>query len=34
MTLANARHILVDNEAQCQDLKERILAGEDFAELF
>jgi peptidyl-prolyl cis-trans isomerase C len=33
MTLANARHILVDNEAQCQDLKERILAGEDFAEL-
>ncbi|WP_462170197.1 peptidylprolyl isomerase [Pseudoalteromonas xiamenensis] len=33
MKLANARHILVDSEAQCQDLKERIIAGEDFAEL-
>lgn len=33
MKLANARHILVDSEAQCQDLKDRILAGEDFAEL-
>jgi peptidyl-prolyl cis-trans isomerase C len=33
MTLASARHILVDSEAQCQDLKDRILAGEDFAEL-
>ena len=33
MKLASARHILVDSEAECLDLKARILAGEDFAEL-
>ncbi|MCG7563197.1 MULTISPECIES: peptidylprolyl isomerase [Pseudoalteromonas] len=33
MTLASARHILVDNEAQCLELKQRIAAGEDFAEI-
>ncbi|CCQ11488.1 Peptidyl-prolyl cis-trans isomerase PpiC [Pseudoalteromonas luteoviolacea B = ATCC 29581] len=33
MKLATARHILVDSEAQCEALKQRILAGEDFATL-
>ena len=33
MTVASARHILVDSEAQCLDLKEKIEQGEDFAEL-
>lgn len=33
MTVASARHILVDSEAQCLDLKTKIEQGEDFAEL-
>ena len=33
MTVATARHILVDTEEQCQQLKERIENGEDFAEI-
>ncbi|MFY8273684.1 peptidylprolyl isomerase [Pseudoalteromonas sp. SSDWG2] len=33
MSLASARHILVDNEALCLDLKEQIEQGADFAEL-
>lgn len=33
MTQATARHILVDEEARCQDLIDRIKGGEDFAEL-
>jgi peptidyl-prolyl cis-trans isomerase C len=33
MTTATARHILVDTEEQCLDLKEKILAGEDFADV-
>ncbi|TMP29381.1 peptidylprolyl isomerase [Pseudoalteromonas rubra] len=33
MTLASARHILVDNEAQCLELKQRIASGEDFADI-
>ncbi|MFT4861969.1 MAG: peptidyl-prolyl cis-trans isomerase C [Pseudohongiellaceae bacterium] len=33
MTTATARHILVDTEQQCLDLKEKILAGEDFADI-
>lgn len=31
MAAATARHILVDTEAQCLELKERIKNGEDFA---
>ena len=31
MTRATARHILVDKEEQCLELKGRIEAGEDFA---
>jgi len=31
MATATARHILVDTEAECVDLKNRIAAGEDFA---
>ena len=31
MIRATARHILVDTEDKCQELKERIEAGEDFA---
>jgi len=31
MTKATARHILVDTEEQCQELKTRIESGEDFA---
>ena len=30
MTVATARHILVDTEEQCLQLKERIEGGEDF----
>ena len=33
MTTASARHILVDTEELCQDLKNQIDAGADFAEL-
>ncbi len=31
MARATARHILVDSEAQCEDLKKQIEAGADFA---
>jgi peptidyl-prolyl cis-trans isomerase C len=30
MATATARHILVDTEVQCLELKNRIEAGEDF----
>ncbi len=33
MARASARHILVDSEEQCQQLKEEIEAGADFAEI-
>ncbi len=33
MTRATARHILVDTEDQCQQLKKRIESGEDFADV-
>ncbi len=33
MASACARHILVDNEAKCEELKQEILAGADFAEV-
>ena len=33
MSSARARHILVDTEAACLDLKTRIEGGEDFATL-
>lgn len=33
MATASARHILVETEDQCQELKDKIEAGEDFAEL-
>lgn len=33
MATASARHILVDTEEQCQDIKNRIEEGADFAEL-
>ena len=33
MTNATARHILVDTEAQCLKLKEKIENGEDFADI-
>lgn len=33
MARASARHILVNSEEQCQDLKDQIAAGADFAEL-
>jgi len=33
MTTASARHILVETEAECLQLKERIEAGEDFADI-
>jgi len=33
MAEASARHILVDNEAFCQELKMKIVGGEDFADL-
>ena len=33
MTKATARHILVDTKEACEDLKNQIEAGADFAEL-
>ncbi|MEQ5835282.1 peptidylprolyl isomerase [Marinobacter halodurans] len=33
MAQATARHILVDTEAQCNDLKKQIEDGADFAEI-
>ncbi|WP_413231748.1 peptidylprolyl isomerase [Marinobacter sp.] len=33
MTQATARHILVDSEAKCEELKKAIEGGEDFAEV-
>ncbi len=33
MTRATARHILVDTEEQCRELKQQILDGGDFAAL-
>jgi peptidyl-prolyl cis-trans isomerase C len=33
MAKASARHILVPNEADCIELKNRIEGGEDFAEI-
>ena len=33
MPKASARHILVDSEEQCQQLKDQIESGSDFAEL-
>ena len=33
MSLATARHILVDTEEQCNDLKQQIKDGADFADL-
>ena len=33
MTTASARHILVDSQEFCVDLKNQITAGADFAEI-
>lgn len=33
MTTATARHILVETQQECQDIKTQIEAGADFAEL-
>ncbi|HKI61724.1 MAG TPA: peptidylprolyl isomerase [Mariprofundaceae bacterium] len=33
MTVATARHILVNSEAQCNELKAQIEGGADFADL-
>lgn len=33
MASATARHILVDSEAKCQELKAEIEGGRDFAEV-
>ena len=33
MTTASARHILVQTEQECLDLKTRIDGGEDFADV-
>ena len=33
MPTATARHILVETEHQCEQLKQEILAGKDFAEV-
>lgn len=33
MATATARHILVDTEAQCVELKDLISQGEDFADV-
>ena len=33
MAKASARHILVETEKQCEDLKKQIEAGTDFAEV-
>ena len=33
MTTASARHILVSSEEECNNLKQQIVDGADFAEL-
>ena len=33
MASASARHILVDTEEQCNELKQQIESGSDFAEM-
>ena len=33
MTRASARHILVDDESFCKELKQKIQDGTDFAEM-
>ena len=33
MSKASARHILVNDEQTCEDLKSRIASGENFADL-
>jgi len=33
MTKATARHILVETQQECEDIKKQIEAGVDFAEL-
>ncbi len=33
MVRATARHLLVDSEAKCNDIKEQIANGADFAEM-
>ncbi len=33
MTVASARHLLVDSEEKCNELKAAIEAGADFAEI-
>ena len=33
MARASARHILVDTEDQCNDLKQQIVDGADFADV-
>lgn len=33
MAQASARHILVDTQEQCSDLKQQIESGADFADL-
>ena len=33
MTVASARHILVDTEEECLQLKDRIEGGEDFGDV-
>jgi len=33
MATASARHLLVDNEELCNELKSKIEAGADFAEI-
>ncbi|MBK5226348.1 MAG: peptidylprolyl isomerase, partial [Thermoleophilia bacterium] len=33
MARASARHILVDSEEKCEELKNEIQAGADFAEV-
>ncbi len=33
MAKATARHILVDNEALCEELKTKLVDGADFAEV-
>ena len=33
MAKASARHILVDSEAKCSEIKAKIAAGADFADM-
>ena len=33
MAVASARHILVEDEALCEDLKQQIADGADFADI-